>query len=85
MEIYVSECLRAGSNDVITDALVTKARLLVQSRPSTRSSTMLVISLIRSRLWQEASSELQRLLVMSPSLYPYGRPLLTQILAELSK
>ena len=85
MEIYVSECLRDGSNDSITDFLVTKARLLVHARPSTKSSTLLVISLIRSRLWQEASHELQRLLVMSPSLYAVGRPLLTQVLAELSK
>lgn len=85
LEIYISECLRSGSNDAITDFLVTKARTLVSLRQDTNSICLLTICLLRSRLWKEAHEQLQRLIILAPRLYRSARPLLMQVCAELAK
>jgi hypothetical protein len=79
MEIFVLESLRSGSNEEITDELVTKARALYDVKPGRKSLMLFVVALIRSRLWKEAVPAIQTLCLLAPNLLPVVKPLMTKL------
>jgi hypothetical protein len=79
IEIVVREGLVSGSLEEITDALVTKARTLVEMKPSQRAMALLAVALVRARMWVEAKRNLQILCIMAPAVIPIAKPILVEL------
>jgi tetratricopeptide (TPR) repeat protein len=83
IEIYIIEALRSGLNDNISDFLVTKARVLFDLRPGRRSLVLMVVCMVRGRLWREAVGWVQTLCVLMPEMRFCAIPLLNSLRRNL--